>query len=187
MRTLVLPAAAGALMLLAAAPAGAHEPGPAPAREAPRIDYRGDMAADDDVAYGGRWVGRWEGEDGRTYEGEYRGRWRDTPPPEARHEHDPDHERWAHHGGPGAPYPAPGHDGPPPPPGAWGPPPPGGGYYAPGWYYPPPTVTTVTLPQGCCCQPREVVTETVTYETVRVPAPRRSKLVHRPTKLIERK
>jgi Ni/Co efflux regulator RcnB len=73
-------------------------------------------------AYDGRWVGTWYGEDGRTYSGEYRGRYEGSVPP-------PPSPHWGYA---------------PPAYGQMMP----GGYIAGGYYYPAPTVTTITVQPG---------------------------------------
>lgn len=116
-----------------------HPDGPPPPPGRLPYDASVPMAGD----YDGRWVGTWYGNDGRTYSGEYRGRYQGSVPPPPVQAPPPPYR--------GAPMPPPGYGY-------------GYGYGAPGVYYAPPgTTTTIIIQPG--------VTTTTTYEEV-VPASR---------------
>lgn len=105
--------------------------------------------------YEGRWTGTWRDENGRTYSGDYEGRFEGeahsnhgvdyTPPPYAPAPH------VTHHGGPGAPVVTTTH---------------APGYYAGGYYYPGATTTTVIV------QPAVTTTRTYVTEVTRRPGGR---------------
>lgn len=149
-RALLLPflpfGLAGAL--LSAAPASAQ----GAVQDAPLLSYQADAPRDDVLTennrpayYSGRWVGTWYGSDGRSYSGEYHGRFEGTTTLAAAAPTRPGAASASPRPAPGAPsapltqqpgVAPPGYR-PPPDPALYG-----TGTIANGWYYPPAMITT---------------------------------------------
>lgn len=135
----------------------------------PGVSYDDDVTAPDgpapDLAYDGRWTGTWKDKDGKTYSGEYEGRFEgnvhgagvDYDAPAYAAAPAPIAPLVSHHGGAGQPIvtttQAP-------------------GYFANGYYYPGATTTTVVM------QPAVTTSTSYVTETVRHPVGRR-KTAHR--------